>query len=312
MRAAALRYLERGLRTIDDCDAEYRRPAVATVDGAVLAFERIGLLSSEEAARWRARFADAAAGRGIEVEPPLSDDARAAGADYLAGLLARVAPFRRRPDADEITIQEECASAIETLHAVGALDEGEHADWDTRLLAAEAPWLDEPPPPSTGDVAYAIEIPPETEEEAAEDAADQAAWEARPKAEVMRRVVIGSPERHAGLAMVAVCVHEDATSLHFHFLGGTAPSDAAHGRSLKAFSDLVDRLEPPTLRDDRGTAYEPVHPRPVSASGSGGIPGEERRVVVTGAWLYTPAAPADATTFIAQLAAECWTLTAAR
>jgi hypothetical protein len=63
--------------------------------------------------------------------------------------------------------------------------------------------------------------------------------------------------------------------------------------------------------DDRGTAYEPVHQRPVSASGSGGMPDSDRRQVFTGAWLYTPAAPADATTFIAQLAAEHWTLTAA-
>jgi hypothetical protein len=128
MRAVALRYLERGLRTIDDCDPEYRGPAVAPADGAVLAFERVGVLSSEEADRWRTRFADAAAGRGIEVEPPLSDVARAAGADHLARLLARVAPFRRRPDADEFTVQVECASAIETLQPVGALDEGEHAD----------------------------------------------------------------------------------------------------------------------------------------------------------------------------------------
>jgi hypothetical protein len=311
MRAAALRYLERGLRTMDDCDPEYRGRAVAPADGAVLAFERIGVLSSEEAARWRARFADAAAGRGMEVEPPLSEGARAAAADHLARLLARVPPFRRRPDAGEIIVQAECASAIETLHAVGALDERGHADWDARLLAAEAPWLEDPVPPSGCDVAYAIEIPPETEEEAAEDAAVQAAWEARPKAETMGRVVVGSPERHAGLAIVAVCVHEDATSLHFHFLGGSAPSEASRGRSLRAFSQLVDRLEPPVLRDDRGTAYEPVHQRPVSASGSGGMPDGDHRQVVTGAWLYTPAAPAAATTFVAQLAAEPWTLTAA-
>jgi hypothetical protein len=211
----------------------------------------------------------------------------------------------------EFTVQAECASAIDTLHAVGALDEGEHADWHARLLAAEAPWLDDPAPPSGCDVAYAIEIPPETEEEAAEDAAAQPAWEARPKAETMRRVVIGSRERHAGLAMVAVCVHEDATSLHFHFLGGSAPSETSQGRSLREFSDLVDRLEAPSLRDDRGTSYDPVDPRPVSASGAGGMPDDDRRQVVTGAWLYTPAAPAEATAFFAERGAECWTLTGA-
>jgi hypothetical protein len=127
----------------------------------------------------------------------------------------------------------------------------------------------------------------------------------------VRRVVIGSPERHAGLAMVALTVHEDATSLHFHFLGGYAPPETSQGRSLKAFSDLVDGLEPPTLRDDRGTAYEPVDPRPNSASGAGGMPNGDRRQVVAGAWLYTPAAPADATTFFAEQETEGWTLTSA-
>jgi hypothetical protein len=42
------------------------------------------------------------------------------------------------------------------------------------------------------------------------------------------------------------------------------------------------------------------------------MPDGDHRQVVAGAWLYTPAAPADVTTFfIAQLAAEPWTLTAA-
>jgi hypothetical protein len=42
------------------------------------------------------------------------------------------------------------------------------------------------------------------------------------------------------------------------------------------------------------------------------MPDVDRRQVVTGAWLDTPAAPADATTFSARLAAERWTLTVAR
>jgi hypothetical protein len=311
MRAAPMAHLERALRATDEPDPEQRGYRLASAEGAVLAYERIGVLSSEEAERWRTRLADAASGRGLEVERPLSEDARAAGADYLGRLLARVAPLRRRPDTGEFTVQTECASAIDALHAVGALDDSEHADWHARLLAAEAPWLDDPAPPSGRDVAYAIEIPAETDEEAAEDAAAQAAWEARPEAATVSRVVIGSPERHAGLAMVALCVHEDATSLHFHFLGGHAPPEASQRKSLKAFSDLVDGLEPPALRDDRGTVYEPVDPHPNSASGTGGVPDSERRQVVTGAWLYTPAALADAAAFVAEQGAERWTLTAA-
>jgi hypothetical protein len=71
-----------------------------------------------------------------------------------------------------------------------------------------------------------------------------------------------------------------------------------------------DRI-PYTRMRDRGTTYEPVHPRPVSGSGAGAMPDGDRRQVVTGAWLYTPAAPADVSTFIMALAAERWTLTAA-
>jgi hypothetical protein len=79
-----------------------------------------------------------------------------------------------------------------------------------------------------------------------------------------------------------------------------------------SFSELVEGLEPPTLRGDRGTAYETVHPRPSSAPGSGRMPDGDRRQLVTGAWIYTPAAPADAAALFAQLAAGRWTLTAAR
>jgi hypothetical protein len=134
----------------------------------------------------------------------------------------------------------------------------------------------------------------------------------RPKAATVSRVVIGSPERHAGLAMVALCVHEDATSVHFHLLGAYAPPEASQRKSVQAFWDLVDGLEPPTLRDDRGTAYEPVDPRPGSASGTGSMPGSDRRQVVTGAWVYTPAAPDDATAFFAEQADWRWTLPSAR
>jgi hypothetical protein len=143
-------------------------------------------------------------------------------------------------------------------------------------------------------VGHQISIPPETPEEAAEDAAFEAAWAARPKAETTRRVVSGSPERHAGLAMIALAVHEDATSLHFHFVGEPAPGD----HSLRAFEDALDALDPPALRDNHGIAYEPVQPRPVSASSHSREPDSDPRRVIIGAWLYTPAVPDEATTFL--------------
>lgn len=293
MRDAALARLEWLLRQPDP-DRPTR--ASAYLEGTLLAYQRIGVLSSSEADRWRVRLAGPATDWDAEPGPPLPEAARAAGIRYLERLVAGAPRLRRQPTPDERAAGAECSSAIETLRAVGLLDEREHSEWSRRLLAAEAPWLDDPPP---GEGPCAISIPPETPEEAAEDAAFKAAWAARPKAETTRRVVTGSPERHAGLAMIALSVHEDATSLHFHFVGEPA-----------RFDDALDALAPPALRDDRGTAYEPVDPRPVSASSHSHEPDSAPQVII-GAWLYTPAAPDEAATFEIEQAGGRWTLPAA-
>jgi hypothetical protein len=302
MRDAALARLESLLR-----QASYRgadQPEPAYLEGTLLAYQRIGVLSRSEADRWRARLAGAAGDWDAEPEPPLPEAARAAGARYLERLVAEVPRLRRNPTPEERAADAECLSALEALRAVGALDECEHAEWSRRLLVAQAPWVDDPPPPGEG--PWAISIPPETPEQAAEDAACEAAWAARPKAETTRRVVTGSPERHAGLAMIALAVHEDATSLHFHFVGERAAAD----HSLMAFDEVLDALVPPALRDDRGVAYQPVDARPVSASSHSSEPDPDPRRVIIGTWLYTPAAPDEATTFEIEQAGQRWTLRA--
>ena len=294
MRDAALARLEWLLR---QPDPDRRTRESAYLEGTLLAYQRIGVLSSSEADRWRVRLAGPATDWDAEPGRPLLEADRAAGTRYLERLVAGVPRLRRKPTPEERAAGAECSSAIETLRAVGLLDEREHSEWSQRLLAAEAPWLDDPPPPSEGPCA--ISIPPETPEEAAEDAAFEAAWAVRPNAETTRRVVTGSPERHAGLAMIALAAHEDATSLHFHFVGEPAP-----------FDDALDALVPPPLRDDRGTAYEPVDPRPVSASSHSHEPDSDPRLVIIGTWLYTPAAPDEAATFEIEQAGGRWTLPA--
>ncbi|MGH2713958.1 MAG: hypothetical protein ACRDM7_08750 [Thermoleophilaceae bacterium] len=304
MRDASLARLEWLLR-----QARYPgpdQPTCAYLEGTLLAYERIGALSSSEADRWRVRLAGAATERDTEPEPPLPEAVRAAGIRYLERLVADVPRLRRNPTPEERAAGAECSSALEALRAVGVLDEREHSEWSRGLLAAQAPWLDDPPPPGEG--PWAISIPPETPEEAAEAAAFEAAWAARPKAETTRRVVTGSPERHAGLAMIALAVHEDATGLHFHFVGEPAPVDEPSPHSMRAFDDALDALVPPALRDDRGTAYEPVEPRPVSASSHSSEPDSDPRLVIIGAWLYTPAAPDEAATFEIEQAGGRWTL----
>jgi hypothetical protein len=300
MRDPALARLEWLLRRASYASSD--RPTSAYIEGTLLAYERVGVLSSSEADRWRVRLAGAASERDAKPEPPLPEAARAAGARYLERLVADVPRLRRNETPEERAAGPECSSAFEALRAVGVLDEREHTEWNRRLLAAQAPWIDDPPPPGEG--PWAISIPPETPEEAAEDAAFEAAWAARPKAETTRRVVTGSPERHAGLAMIALAVQEDATSLHFHFVGEPAAGD----HSLRAFDDALDALVPPALRDDRGTAYEPVDPHLVSASSHSHGPDSDPRLVIIGAWLYTPAAPDEATTFEIEHAGGRWTL----
>ena len=214
--------------------------------------------------------------------------------------------LRRNATPEERATDAECSTALEALRAVGLLDDREHTEWHRRLLAVQAPWVEDPPLPDEG--PWAISIPPETPDEAAEDAAFEAAWAARPKARTTRRVVTGSPERHAGLAMIALAVHEDATSLLFHFVGEPAPADAPGPHSHGAFDEALDALAPPAFRDDRGIAYEPVEPRPISASSHSRDPDPDPRRVITGAWLYTPAASDEATTFHIEHADGRWTL----
>jgi hypothetical protein len=302
MRDAALARLERLLRQAGDRDPDQPTWEPAFFEGALLAYERIGVLSRSEVDRWQVRLAGAATEWDAEPEPPLSEAVRAAGTRYLERLVEGAPRLRRNPTPEERAGDAECSSAPEALRAVGLLDEHEHREWSRRLLAAQAPWVDDPPPPGEG--PWVISIPAETPKEAAEDAAFEAAWAARPKAKTTRRVVTGSPERHAGLAMIALAVHEDATSLHFHFVGEPAPV----GRSSRAFEDALDALMPPVLRDDRGVAYEPVEPRPVSASSHSKKPDSDPRRVIIGTWLYAPAAPDEAATFQIEQACGRWTL----
>jgi hypothetical protein len=306
MRDAGMAHLERLLSQAGDPDNPYQPTREsAYVEGALLAYERIGVLSSSEADRWRVRLTGAATEWDAEPEPPLTEAVVARGVRYLERLVAGAPRLRRNATPEERGADAECSSAIEAMLAVGLLGDREHTEWSRRLLAVQAPWVDDPPP---GEGPWAISIPPETPEEAAEDAAFEAAWAARPKAETTRRVVTGSPERHAGLAIIALAVHEDATSLHFHFVGEPATVDAPSPYSHRAFEEAIDALDPPVLRDDRGIAYEPVEPRPISASSHSGEPDPEPRRVIIGAWLYTPAAPDEAITFEIEQEGGRWTL----
>jgi hypothetical protein len=99
MRDAALARLQWLLR-----QAGYRgpdQPTSAYLEGTLLAYQRIGVLSSSEADRWRVRLAGAATDWVAEPEPPLPETVRAAGAQYLERLVADVPRLRRNPTPEE-------------------------------------------------------------------------------------------------------------------------------------------------------------------------------------------------------------------
>ena len=304
MREAAFAHLERLLRAREG-NAAARDSKPLRGEGAIVAYERLGLLAPEEAARWRARFSGRE-GPGVDTSG-LRGEARVAGERYLTALVDRVPALRRDPDPAAIGRAAECATAIRALHAVGVLDADEEASWRARLLRAQAPWLGQTPPAPTG-AAQAVFVPPENEQQAAEDAAHAAAWANRPRAREVYRVIVGSPERKADLALVALVVHEDAASLHFHHLAGPQSTEAHGFDALAAYSKLVDSLSPPSLCDEPGRTYEPVDQRPSSASGTGGIPNPSRRQAISGAWQYTPAAPDRVHAFRAERGKTCWDL----
>jgi hypothetical protein len=302
MREEAIAHLERLLGACEG-DQAARDLNAHRAEGAIIAYERLGLLPGHEAARWRARFAES---EDPGVETGGLDDARLAVERLLPDLVDRVPAMRRDPDPSGIAKATECSTAIRALHAVGVLDPAAEAAWRTRLLRAQAPWLDQRSPAPAG-AADAIFVPPENEQQAAEDAARAAAWAARPKAREVHRVVVGLPLRQNDLAVVAVVVHEDATSVHFHYSGTPAPSYARLSDLLDAFNKVLEGLTPPALRDQSGRSYEPVDQSPKSA-GTEGRPGPPRRQALSGSWQYTPAAPADAYAFRVQRGEAHWDL----
>jgi hypothetical protein len=273
----------------------------------VLAYERIGLLSAEQAARWRQRLTDPR-DEAIDAGSKLGADARAAGERYLGELVARLTPMRREPGPDAVRLEAEVHAAIETLHAVGVLDQYARASWREASGRKLAPWQTEPLAPPVGEFEHvAVRVPSETDAQAAEDAAFEAEWAAMPKAENVRRVIAGGPQRQNDLAVIALVVHEDATSLHFHYLG-QPQRERDDEQLLESFERITDRLAPPVLKDDQGHTYEPALAHPASASGAGGIPDPERREAITGYWLYTPSAPDIARNFSVSQNGASWTL----
>ena len=227
------------------------------VEGSLLAYEQLAILSPDEAARWRDRLAD--------PDPAsLDEDAR--------GWAERV-----RPDAERYLARLDGAErrgAIDALAAVGVA---------------------EPEPRSRGGSSFAGGGGSSGFGDADEDDLDSPLEALEPR--TVERVVTGSTDRHDGLALVAVVVHEVSTTLHFHYTGAGLAL-----RGAERFDELLERFAPPALRDDGGRDYLPVEEQPIGLSGSD--------AALQGEWIYTPAAPDRARTFTAERGGHRWVLPA--
>lgn len=106
-------------------------------------------------------------------------------------------------------------------------------------------------------------------------------------------------------------VHAQATSLHFHYLGRPATQIPAFEAeySREGPDEAFARLTPPALHDNTGQMYEPTSQRPDPAAvGWVGPAHPDHREVITGYWLYTPAAAPGAHTFTIERNSHRWTL----
>lgn len=270
----------------EDPDPEQRAWKVAWIDGM--------------------RRATAVLGRTLPAPAAEPRGDRAAAEAHLAALLEEVRPMSRDPRPETLRGSWAFGGALEALSAAGLADVRE---WRERALPREMPWLDDEQRGELlsieGEGVYAVRVPPETPEQEAQDAAAEAAWEARSRSGELRRVAVcREPARHDGLAITAVVARTETAEVHFHLTGPPVGGNAFH----RAFQEATEALTPPALSDGAGTTYAPVSEGPPSAAGGGGPAHDDRPLVVTGMWRYTPAPPPDARAFAAELGGVRWEL----
>jgi hypothetical protein len=290
----------------EDDDPEQREMKVRYAEGLVDACEHAGLLAADEVVQWRRLLSRGGA-------PPAPGDLDAAER-HLEELLAAVPPMSRKPEPTALTAGRRFDAALAALHESGVVSDEVGRRWRARGLAAEAPWLarDEISElVSTAEeadvISIAIPLPAASPEEEAADAAAMRKVEMAVRRGRAKRVFVPKrPQRQDGLAIAAVVARTEATEVVFHHVGDPQ-GDVGSGRAeLAGFRKTDDALVPPSLDDDRGTVYSPVHERPISSHGSRG---PRRPFVRTGIWRYQPPAPDSAAAFEVTTSGARWRLT---
>jgi hypothetical protein len=291
----------------EEHDPEQRAWKVRYAEGLVDGCEHAGLLTADRVVQWRRLLAQGGA------PPPAPGDLDAAER-HLEELLAAVPPMSREPETTVLAAGRRFDAALAALHESGVLSDQVARGWRSRGLAAEAPWLAQDEISelvSAGEgadaISVAIPIPAASPEEEAADAEATREIELAARRGRAKRVFVPKrPQRQDGLAIAAVVARTEATEVVFHHVGDPQGDVSSERAAMAAFRETDDALVPPSLEDDKGTVYRPVHDQPLGGHGSAG---PERPTVITGVWRYQPPAPDSAAAFEVTTSGGRWRLT---
>ncbi len=229
---------------------------LAPAEGALDALVAIGAVSDSEAADWRTRLREAMGG---VSEAAVDHDVRDRAHAYVGELLARIPPGR----SAGLEASTEFQDVLNALHHVGVFSEREMSRWfdqlDERLGRPEA---------RDGD---------DVERDA--------------RLGQLRQVIVGPPERRAGVRVVGFEVYDDAVLLRWHLVRLAADAEG----HVPPLPDEVEggaaarRAREPsfTLHDDRDTAYR------MHSGGAGSAGSSSGSLVWSGHAIFTPSIPAD-------------------
>ena len=229
----------------------------APADGALDALVAIGVVSDQEARRWRTRFRETMSG---VPEAAVDQEVRERAHAYVGELLAQVPAGRTAGLEASIEFED----VLNALRHVDIFSEGELRMWFDRL----------------GERRGRIEAP--------------AAGEREPRFMLseLRRVVVGPPERRGGVRVLGFEVYDDGVVLRWH-LARLPPDAEGHVPPLPdevEGEEAARRAREPSfaLHDDLGTAYRFRS----GGAGSAGSAFEPR--VSTGHAAFTPTVAAQA------------------
>ncbi len=234
----------------------------AWADGALDALVAIGVVSEEEAGRWRARFRETM--RGVP-DAAVDQQVRERAHAYVGELLARIP--RDRKAGLEASFEFE--DVLNALRHIEIFSDGELRVWFDRLNER----LGRVQGPTRGD------------------------GERQCTLSELRRVVVGPPERRGGIRVVGFEMYDDGVVLRWHLVR-LAPDAQGHVPPLPdevEGEEAARRAREPSfaLNDDLGTAYR-FHSGGAGRAGSAFGPS-----VSTGHALFTPSVPPQARTLSA-------------